>query len=69
MDEQAGFALSQLLNGCAQNIEIERSTGGVPDWVLEVDERIITDEDLETLRHDHPGLYKKYMKFNGIPEG
>ena len=69
MDEQAGFSLSEFLKRCGQVIEVEQSNGGVPDWVLEVDGRIITDEDLETFRHDNPGLYQEYLKFNGIPEG
>lgn len=69
MDTQAGFALSKFLNRCAQIAGIEESMGGVPDWVMELDGRIVSDEDLETLRHDHPGLYREYMKFNGIPEG
>ena len=69
LDKQAGFNLSGLLESCSRIIAAEEVAGGVPDLVFKLDEQIITDEDFETLKHDHPALFKWYMSFNGIPSG
>lgn len=69
LDALAGFGLSTFLDSCAQIIQIEKLNGGVPDWVLELDEKIVSEEDLETLKNDNPKLYRAYMKFNLIPRG
>lgn len=56
-----------MLDSLALNIETEER--GLPDWVMEIDERIISEEDWETLKAGNPQLFRAYKRFNDIPEG
>ena len=65
-DKKAGYRVSTVLERIQQVEELERIEGGLPKWVIRLDERIITDEDFETFKKDHPALFARYMRFNGV---
>ena len=68
LNNQAGWGIFETLGRLSEIIVAEKGAGGVPDLVFELD-RKMTDEAFEKLRHEHPEIFRWYMRFNGISSG